>query len=539
MVDRKGDDFETPYTPMLLIGVGGSGINAVRAIQFYADKPDIGPALDPSLHKMTQNNMVCSIGIDTDGYEFTPKQINPDIYPSHITQHISKGREYPVLNHTIHIEKFNLNENIKMAREYARHRLAEPVAQSEKSDQVYVQADDQVMGQFFHKILNINDELYDRLLPSGREVSEGAGQMRLLGRLAFFSGLQDIYQELGRAKDILSEATGPDSRNLRISIFCSLAGGTGSGMFMDLAILLRKKLFEDALISGYFLLPEIFSNLSQADRIWANSYAALRELATLSRNAQDEPIHIPYHYGSSESRYTLQKGDSAIFDEIFLFDETAGWADRNVEGGMREGSVQAAGRFMADAALAHGRRDIMGKAKSLQNIQISSDQGGAHARQVFNAIAATHLQPLEIYGLADIALRYCSNAHFARVFSHEASVSFHKSLENFKSLESFTDFYNDLAQKVQDAIQRRYNEISMAKSAGRKADISQESNFQLMRLELRGYKEPSSFHFLYQQVLENEMNRESLFLQNEIVSHFDELNEKLLEMVKNQSDRGG
>ena len=527
MADKKADDLETPYTPMLLIGLGGSGINAVRAIQFYADKPDIGPAFDSSLHKMTQNNMVCSIGIDTDGYEFTAKQINPDIYPAHIAQHISKGREYPPLNHTVHIEKFNLNENIKMAREYARHRLAEPIAPSDQNDHADLQADDRITGKFFHNILNIRDEFYDRLLPSGREVSEGAGQLRLLGRLAFFSGLQHIYQELAWAKDILGEATGPDSRKLRISIFCSLAGGTGSGMFMDLAILLRKKLFEDALISGYFLLPEIFSSLSQADRIWANSYAALRELATLARNSQDEPIYIPYHYGSSEVNCTLQKGDSAIFDEIFLFDETAGWADRNVEGGMREGSVQAAGRFMADAALAHSRRDIMAKAKSLQNVQISSDQGDARTRPVFNAIAATHLQPLEIYGLADIALRHWINKHCTDIFSQHYKEYLPDGLENF------VNFHNDLVQKVQNAIQSRYDEVVREKSAGRKADISKESNLRLMHLAIKGYKNPSFFYATYQQVLKDEMSGESIFLHDEIISHFDKLNEKLHELLRN------
>ena len=522
MVDIKSNNLGTPYTPMLLIGLGGSGINAVRTIQFYADKPDIGPALDPSLHKMTQNNMVCSIGIDTDGHEFDVKRINPDIYPAHIAQYITKGREYPKLEHTVHIEKFNLNENIKMAREYARQRLAEPAPRFEGNSHIHHKTDDQIMGQFFYNILNISDELYDRLLPSGREVNEGAGQLRLLGRMAFFSGLQGIHQALAMAHDRLGEASGPYMNNLRISIFCSLAGGTGSGMFMDLAILLRKKFFNSALISGYFLLPEIFSNHSQADRIWANSYAALRELTTLARNFQDEPIHIPYHYSSSESTYKLQKGDSAIFDEIFLFDESAGWIDRNVEGGLREGSIQAAGRFMADAALARGRRDIMANAKSLQNVHISSEKGGAHARQVFNAIGAAHLQPLEIYGLADIALRHNVSSHVIEHFCEEYAPTLYPTNSSNNDLADFFTLYDNLVKKIHHYIQEHFEKIKFDPQEKKKT-ISPESKNQLHILEMRGYKDAEKFYTEYRDILDNEMERDSILIRDEIISHFDKL----------------
>ena len=66
-------------------------------------------------------------------------------------------------------------------------------------------------------------------------------------------------------------------------VFCfSVAGGTGSGCFLDLAYLTKSIIGRSHIDSqAYIVLPEIFDKeisvpLAKA-RIWSNTYAALSE----------------------------------------------------------------------------------------------------------------------------------------------------------------------------------------------------------------------------------------------------------------------
>jgi hypothetical protein len=134
-----------------------------------------------------------------------------------------------------------------------------------------------------------------RWFPAGSKISqlgdlhEGAGQVRSASRLGFFDAsnhqkitgrLEQCRRELSDAA-ILAEADRAgfsfNAKNTRVVIVSSLAGGTGSGTFLDMGFLVRRY-FPDAERIGILLLPGFFSGYAGAERVRANGYAALMEL---------------------------------------------------------------------------------------------------------------------------------------------------------------------------------------------------------------------------------------------------------------------
>ncbi|HVG19052.1 MAG TPA: tubulin-like doman-containing protein [Blastocatellia bacterium] len=119
-------------------------------------------------------------------------------------------------------------------------------------------------------------------------VLHGARQVRPLGRLAFFHSHTDIRRKLDAAlakvraqtaiESMQRRGIAVDGNALDIIIICSLAGGTGSGMFLDTAFLCKDAL-PNPDITGYLLLPSVFADaINGSEKIYANGYAALKEL---------------------------------------------------------------------------------------------------------------------------------------------------------------------------------------------------------------------------------------------------------------------
>ncbi len=134
-----------------------------------------------------------------------------------------------------------------------------------------------------------------RWFPAGSKISqlgdlhEGAGQVRVASRLGFFDAanhqritgrLEQCRRDLSHA-GILAEAArfgfNFNATNTRVVIIASLAGGTGSGTFLDMGFLVRRY-FPEAERVGILLLPGFFSGYAGGERVRANGYAALMEL---------------------------------------------------------------------------------------------------------------------------------------------------------------------------------------------------------------------------------------------------------------------
>jgi len=117
--------------------------------------------------------------------------------------------------------------------------------------------------------------------------------MRCLGRLAFTDNYRDIADRLRSELGACTEADamaaadrqtklGLRSNRPRVWVVTSLSGGTGSGMFLDLAYLTRfflKQLgFAQPDLAGVFFVPAAATPNPQRPFAVANTYAALTEL---------------------------------------------------------------------------------------------------------------------------------------------------------------------------------------------------------------------------------------------------------------------
>lgn len=162
--------------------------------------------------------------------------------------------------------------------------------------------------------------------PTGLNViprlDDGAGQYRPYSRLGLFyhyarpetSIRQSISDALGRIQSpaaIQKVMSSPKLRRLKydaeiqslgtrnVYIIGSLAGGTGSGLFIDIAKIV-KAIDPDVILVGFFLTSRFFPN--PKPRMHANTYAALLEWdyyndhryqANWSLNESREPINPP------------------------------------------------------------------------------------------------------------------------------------------------------------------------------------------------------------------------------------------------------
>ncbi len=116
---------------------------------------------------------------------------------------------------------------------------------------------------------------------------EGAGQIRMLSRLGFYHKYNNIQTALQTTVATLGSPNvagivAPlgfmfDPTILNIYVVASLAGGTGSGTFLDTGFLV-KAMFPNSTRVGIFFLPSFFSGYAAANRMYANGYAALKEL---------------------------------------------------------------------------------------------------------------------------------------------------------------------------------------------------------------------------------------------------------------------
>jgi hypothetical protein len=171
----------------------------------------------------------------------------------------------------------------------------------------------------------------------------GARGIRPVGRFALFASLREVWERLTSAlRDILAieqqlrTTLGDQAERVtvhysepRIYIIGSLCGGTGSSLFLDIAVLVRHCLRQNApdaqpSIVGVFFLPSVFaneptlrSNIAFLSVLQSNGYAALKELEHFCDGTalQSQPFTF---------RYPLI-GDvtvnAPIYDEAFVVED--------------------------------------------------------------------------------------------------------------------------------------------------------------------------------------------------------------------------
>ncbi|MDY0020041.1 MAG: tubulin-like doman-containing protein [Anaerolineae bacterium] len=173
----------------------------------------------------------------------------------------------------------------------------------------------------------------------------GARQLRPLGLLALLWRFDEVEQRLSNAiwtlagKDSLGRREG-QTQGINVFICNSLVGGTGSGMFLDVAYLVRA-LFAElgsmgdfCYITGVGVLPQVFHGI-EGPNLVPNAIAALKELSHcmlrggfVNQYPNGRHIEAPYppfdiYYlvdGVDEQGYTWQGvGDLAAMIAAGLF----------------------------------------------------------------------------------------------------------------------------------------------------------------------------------------------------------------------------
>lgn len=152
------------------------------------------------------------------------------------------------------------------------------------------------------------------------DITLGAGQWRQFGRMALTLGTER-GDFTGKLHHLMREANVAANDNLMVYVICSLGGGTGAGMFLDAAAIIRhvaSLIRLNIWVVGFLLLPgafrKVWSDLVKQTAI-PRSYAAFRELTRFQTVAgKDVPFPIRYSVNDQVALSTK------LYDTVFLLD---------------------------------------------------------------------------------------------------------------------------------------------------------------------------------------------------------------------------
>jgi len=155
---------------------------------------------------------------------------------------------------------------------------------------------------------------------------DGAGAIRHIGRLSFMKDVQSrttsrIISTIEKAFDRIEKDSKITVQNrLEIIIVSSLAGGTGAGILVDMAMICRaiaeSRYTGNIVVRGFIITPRAFASgtMGQGNEMLARSFAAWREL--------DRMLVTSKEYGANVIRYSLNDPSLKLQSTHRLFDST-------------------------------------------------------------------------------------------------------------------------------------------------------------------------------------------------------------------------
>ena len=172
----------------------------------------------------------------------------------------------------------------------------------------------------------------------------GAGQVRSNGRFLARHNATEISKrvaskvnEIGRPLPIDSKFVYDTNKDgveypVIVNIVGSVAGGTGSGTFLDILVLIAKTLRNSGLsykINPWIVLPEVFRHMAPgpaSENVFQNAYGAIRELDYLYHLPKDNQNVIDFGF---DKVYYLDEG----IGDTYLFNNTnrAGIVFQNID----------------------------------------------------------------------------------------------------------------------------------------------------------------------------------------------------------------
>ncbi|MBO5934610.1 MAG: hypothetical protein J6Q94_03880 [Clostridia bacterium] len=191
-----------------------------------------------------------------------------------------------------------------------------------------------------------------------KTVSEGAGQIRAISRLAVNATVkQGNIMTLYRCIDELYLKDGANKKQaIKVVIASTAAGGTGSGIAMITAMLIRQYIRKNypesaAIIRGLLLLPGVMDTVidteSERESLRRNGYATIKEINAFMMKGSGFFDSVPdlrryknLHISVPTTAAGNDRLDCLPFDFCFLMDR----ADSN------QGSMQTLGQYIESAA---------------------------------------------------------------------------------------------------------------------------------------------------------------------------------------------
>jgi len=160
-------------------------------------------------------------------------------------------------------------------------------------------------------------------------LERGSGQLRQFGRLAVFYDVSaparsSTYNLLNRAiNDIRNTGF---FTSIDVFLVASVAGGTGAGMFVDIAYLVRQIAQIDHQLStrlrGFLVLPEAFSAIPGGVKpaMRARAYACMRENKRFMMDFQYEHGYPMYYHASGLGGVWHNAIHTKLFDFLYHMD---------------------------------------------------------------------------------------------------------------------------------------------------------------------------------------------------------------------------
>ena len=156
------------------------------------------------------------------------------------------------------------------------------------------------------------------------EISKGAGRRRPFGRMSvFYDLMQGQPRILGKIDQAITnvKTASQQTRPIEIYIVASLAGGTGSGMFIDVAQLVRTQAQRGQVphaVRGFLVLQNTFVPVAQISDVQPKAFAAMRELERFMLVFDRD---YPMYYTDDPSKRTLQTiYRNKLFDNCYILD---------------------------------------------------------------------------------------------------------------------------------------------------------------------------------------------------------------------------
>lgn len=318
---------KTNKNPALILGLGGTGAEAVLRTKkiirdrFYASNhnnecPENVEFLvidtDPSVQQM-----------EKDGLKFSKRH-----------NEVLLMRNADIVHIIEHLKNFELSEQIVSNNqlEQGEERAEQSVSTDDDSKPPMKRQGEVLDGETSTEKTDCTSKKtykeictwFDTNVPTSRIVNGAAG-LRQAGRLLLYLNIMKVKDAIYNKLKIIAANKSLAEDELNVYILFGVGGGTGSGIFIDIAYLVRMLIDEmggNPNITGFIFLPDVSLakhgiDLITENNIKLNGYAALSELdyfMEVDRRKNVPTSFIVHNYGNG----LTVNWNKSIFEHCFL-----------------------------------------------------------------------------------------------------------------------------------------------------------------------------------------------------------------------------